>query len=344
MKSDFSTVAASALDYARRALDKMDQFLIPPTPENYTVWFHYFADTNPHLKRAIDILSLDPAGVTAEKCGELYRHFLSNADTEQEIIYNAGERLQTTLQTVTQLLESSARQTESFNQNLSKSSEKLASPSSGADLLSIVGQLVQDTRFMLTHNQTLQSQLSASTGELVQLKQNLDTARHEALTDALTGITNRKGFDIKFLEEAAAATEGQTPLSLLMVDIDFFKKFNDTYGHQTGDLVLKLVGNTLVSCIKGQDTAARYGGEEFAVILPHTKIESSLRVAEILRTTIASKEITNKVTREKLGQITFSIGAAEYSPGESLSACIERADQALYVAKRNGRNRVESGV
>ena len=336
-----SPVNLSALACAQQALDRMDHFHIPPTPENYTVWFHYFSGTSPLLKHAIDILSLSADGVTAEKCGELYRHFLSGAEAEQDVVYNANERLQTTLDTLLHLVESNSRHTASFNQNLSKSTEKLAVADGTRDILSVVAQMVQDTKVMLLHNNTLQTQLSASSQEMTELKQNLDTARQEALIDALTGITNRKGFDIKFLNEAAAATEDKTPLSLLMIDIDYFKKFNDTFGHQTGDLVLKLVGATLVGCIKGQDTAARFGGEEFAVLLPNTKIEHAVRVAEILRQTIAGKEITNKMTREKLGQINFSIGATEYRAGEMLADCIERADQALYAAKKNGRNRVE---
>ena len=126
----------------------------------------------------------------------------------------------------------------------------------------------------------------------------------------------------------------------MMLDIDHFKKFNDTFGHPAGDQVLRLVGRTLVSNVKGQDMAARYGGEEFSIILPATPLSAGMRVAEILRHSIESKEITNKATGQKLGRITLSIGVAEYHPEESIASFIERADTALYEAKKTGRNKV----
>lgn len=161
------------------------------------------------------------------------------------------------------------------------------------------------------------------------------------MTDALTGISNRKAFDMRLLQAAAETTENQQPLCLLIVDIDFFKKFNDTHGHQAGDQIIRLVAQTFKNGLKGQDTAARYGGEEFGLILPNTAMDNAIRVAEILRRTVEHKEVVNRATQEKLGQITISVGVAQYTVGESLEHFIERADAALYRAKQNGRNRVE---
>ena len=140
------------------------------------------------------------------------------------------------------------------------------------------------------------------------------------------------------------AMEEGADLCLIMMDIDHFKNFNDTYGHQVGDQVLKLLANTLKEGTKGQDTAARYGGEEFAIILPLTDLDGAFRLADNLRKTISSKELRNRTTNEKLGQITVSAGLAQFDMGEPINQFIARADEALYMAKHAGRNRVVSQV
>ena len=131
-------------------------------------------------------------------------------------------------------------------------------------------------------------------------------------------------------------------MSLLIIDIDYFKKFNDTFGHQIGDQVLKLLAQTLTSSIKGQDLAARFGGEEFCVILPGTGVDNAVKLAEIIRNKVGKKQVKNRKTGESMGQITVSVGVAEFSYGEPLSQLILRADEAMYTAKRTGRNRVVS--
>ena len=124
--------------------------------------------------------------------------------------------------------------------------------------------------------------------------------------------------------------------------IDHFKLYNDTYGHQTGDQVLRLVAHTLKTNVKGRDLAARYGGEEFAIILPHTTLDDALKLAEQIRRAVYTKELVKKTTAESLGRITISIGAALYRPGESVEALIHSADSCLYAAKHAGRNMVKS--
>jgi diguanylate cyclase len=139
------------------------------------------------------------------------------------------------------------------------------------------------------------------------------------------------------VQSAAASCE---PLSLLMLDIDHFKSFNDNYGHLTGDQVRRLVAMSLKQTIKGQDVAARYGGEEFAVVLPATALRQALTVADHIRRAVMSKELKKKSTGEILGRVTISIGVSVLQSGDSPDTLIERADACLYAAKRNGRNRV----
>jgi diguanylate cyclase len=138
----------------------------------------------------------------------------------------------------------------------------------------------------------------------------------------------------------AKARNAGEPLVLLMVDIDLFKRFNDTHGHQVGDQVLRLVARTLTDCVRGGDLPARYGGEEFAVILPRTTLVNSRPIGERIRTTLAARKIVRRNTGEALGGITVSLGAALYRVGESADTLIQRADSALYSAKKQGRNRL----
>ena len=160
------------------------------------------------------------------------------------------------------------------------------------------------------------------------------------MTDQLTGISNRKAFDEVLLTQVTAAAQNGEPLCLAMADIDFFKKFNDTFGHQAGDQVLRLVGRCLDGNVKGQDTPARYGGEEFAMILPNTVVDDAVKLANHIRETIQSRELVKKSTGENLGKVTMSFGITQFVLGDTPQTMIERADKALYRAKEEGRNRV----
>ena len=147
---------------------------------------------------------------------------------------------------------------------------------------------------------------------------------------------------MRLRELMTAANVEPKPLALIMIDIDHFKKFNDNYGHQIGDQVLKLVGRTLTDCVRGQDVAARFGGEEFAIILPNTNLDGAYVVAENIRNNVAAKKITRRSTGDSLGQITLSLGIAMFRRGEEPEQFLRRADEGLYLAKGAGRNRTMS--
>jgi diguanylate cyclase len=140
----------------------------------------------------------------------------------------------------------------------------------------------------------------------------------------------------------AEAAERNEPLSLMMGDIDHFKTFNDTWGHLTGDQVLRLVATLLKENFKGRDIIARYGGEEFAIVLPNTILHSACTVADQFRRAVMSKVVTNRLTGQNLGRVMMSLGVASARTDDSVESLIGRADACLYAAKRNGRNRVIS--
>lgn len=178
--------------------------------------------------------------------------------------------------------------------------------------------------------------------EISRLRKDLERMRREAMTDPLTGLANRKMFDQQLRDCAMEAMEIGKPMCLMMVDADHFKSFNDTFGHQAGDQVIRLMAQTLKANIKGRDTAARYGGEEFAVILPQTDLPSAARLAQQIRCSINLKKVICAASGEKIGPISVSIGVGEFEFGEPIPNLIERTDRALYHAKAMGRNRVAS--
>jgi diguanylate cyclase len=195
---------------------------------------------------------------------------------------------------------------------------------------------------MEARSKTLELQLQTSSREVSDLRDRLESVKKESLTDQLTGISNRKAFDNELQESIDRSIETGEPLSLVMCDIDHFKIFNDTWGHQTGDQVLRLVANCLSENVKGRDTAARYGGEEFVVILPQTELMGAVNLAKQIRSKVESKKLVKKSTGDILGVITISAGVTQYNPQESAADFVSRADACLYAAKHAGRNCVIS--
>jgi diguanylate cyclase len=152
--------------------------------------------------------------------------------------------------------------------------------------------------------------------EISNLQHSLEAIRAESLTDPLTGLGNCKYFDRSIEMAVQTALASGEPLSLLMFDIDHFKSFNDSYGHLTGDQVLRLVGMSLKQTIKGQDITARYGGEEFAVVLPNTALRQALTVADHIRRAVMAKELKKKSTGEIFGRVTISVGVSMLKPDD----------------------------
>jgi diguanylate cyclase len=192
---------------------------------------------------------------------------------------------------------------------------------------------------MEIRTRTLESELQKSSDQVSELRGRLADVAKETMTDPLTGIANRKAFDAAMETALLALAEGDN-VSLLMCDIDHFKKFNDSWGHQTGDQVLRLVANCLSDNVKGRDTAARYGGEEFGVLLRGANLAAASHIAGQIRLGVQGHKLVKKSTGDVLGTITISIGVAQFRPGDSAESVIRRADACLYGAKQNGRNMV----
>jgi diguanylate cyclase len=175
--------------------------------------------------------------------------------------------------------------------------------------------------------------------ELQSLQQALTMVAVEASRDPVTGLANRRCFDRTMEAIAERAKIDRLPFSLLMIDIDHFKRFNDRLGHLIGDSILKLVGSVLNQSAREDDLVARFGGEEFAMVLSGADLDNAVMVAERVRIKIMGREMKRRSTGENLGTITVSIGVATHRANEDPRNLIKRADACLYEAKATGRNK-----
>ena len=325
--------------FAEIAIGQIKALRQPATPRVYELWYNYATGYNPKLNQKVNETLSSSGTLTDADIDQLYSAFISPTRMVDEI-GSVNAKMSEEIDQVMALIDTAVRSSIQHDASLTDVAAKLGRTNDRDAVRGIIESLVQTAGAMRRDNGALEASLKASKMEISQLQQNLETARSESLMDPLTTLANRKFFDDnlpRHLAEAVATTE---PLSLMLTDIDHFKNFNDTFGHLTGDQVLRLVAQSVKQNVKGQDIAARYGGEEFAIVLPRTALREAITVADQIRRVVMSKELMKRSTGEHLGRVTISIGVATHRRGDTMHSLIERADACLYAAKRNGRNRV----
>jgi diguanylate cyclase len=325
--------------FAQVALGQIRSLRQNATPRNYEIWYVYATGYNPPLNKIINETLARSGKLTEADLEQIYESYLSQIKTTDRID-KVGAQVVGEIDDVMTILGEALGMSSSYDATLNGASQKLSGAQTLEQVVSIVETLAKSTCQMRDTNKVLEERLAMSKTEISSLQHSLEAIRAESLTDPLTGLGNRKYFDRMIETAVQASLAGNEPLSLLMFDIDHFKSFNDSYGHLTGDQVLRLVGLSLRQLMKGQDITARYGGEEFAVVLPNTALRQALTVADQLRRTVMAKELKKKSTGEILGRVTISVGVSLLRPDDDTDALIERADACLYAAKRAGRNRV----
>ena len=328
-----------ASNWARQALEHLMRDGLPPFPDNYAVYFYYYSGTNANLKMAMDVLLEQNGSLTLAQCEDLYATHLGLA-AEHKVLMDANATIETEIHKVMSVIDAASSGTENFGKTLHNFEGKLTTSNSLEQIREVVTKVAAETRVIAKQNERLHSQLAATNEQLTEMRYNLAAVHRESQIDPLTEVGNRKFFSNELGSAINEATNSSAPLTLLIVDIDHFKKFNDSYGHLIGDQVLRLVARTLVENLKGRDVIARYGGEEFVILLPQTRLVDAEKVANQLRASLGTKQIRRRNTNETLGVVTVSIGAAEYCPVEDAESFIARADSGLYKAKQTGRNKV----
>ncbi len=325
--------------WSNAAIKLMQENNVSMLPENYYIWFEYVRGGNKKLKDTIDKTISEKKEFTHDLSRDIYSNHILK-ETDSRIVVETGSKIKEIMSNVLKTIESSSGDTQSYNKDLAEFSKDLES-AENSDVSKVISKLVSKTVELQQKGENLQKKLSESKLEVESLKVNLEHASAQASMDALTGISNRKAFDERLEETLKISRKEGKQFCLLMVDVDHFKKFNDSFGHLLGDQVLKIVAQAMKEVIKGRDMVARYGGEEFAIILPETPLKGGEIVAETIRKAISTRELKRKDTGESLGQITVSVGVtAMHTIRDSVENIIERADKALYFAKTNGRNRV----
>jgi diguanylate cyclase len=278
--------------------------------------------------------------------GERLRDVIHKQGSLKRSLNEAQSRLREMLAYFVDRLGELAESTGNYHGKITIFAAKINSASSLQELTGLVDDIAKETQLVeqsakrsQTELQSLRTTVDQAHKEIVRLEGELEQASAMVRHDPLTGALNRKGFDEILQREMARKVRRNSLLSVSLLDVDDFKKLNDTYGHATGDDALRHLATVIRDNLRPQDSCARYGGEEFMVLLPDTALEDAAVVMRRLQ-----RELTKRffMHENKKMLITFSAGVAEIRPDEEPALAIERADQAMYRAKRAGKNRVET--
>lgn len=323
----------------RTAIPRMSELKIPITPSNYAVWFAYLGETNQALRSEMDALLQQGSEISDDQMQSLYARFL---DASTEEVATAKSSLSQLVNSLMSHIGDADGLYNALSGELSDVARDLQGNVNSADLGALIDRAVKATNTALDRGAEMKKKFSDLAVEMQQVRSELVRSQEEARADALTGLFNRLAFQEQLDELARTGANDTHAPSLLVIDIDFFKKVNDTYGHLAGDHVLREVAAAIKDSVRGRDIVARHGGEEFAVLLRDTPRSGCMAVAENIRLHIASRAV---MLPPDLGfkepvEVTVSLGGAWYRESETTEALVDRADRALYQAKEGGRNRV----
>lgn len=327
--------------FARHALERIERFGLPADPQSFELWYVYATGQNSALNKVIDASLAAPHGLSEAEFDQICNMHIVTKQVATRLDSTAAG-LSDEITQVMGMLGAAAASSRDYSVQLAEGAENIERTDDISRLRPVVEALLESTKEKEQETRTLQVNLEESKAKTSALQDEVITLRAEQLKDPLTRIGNRQYFDQHLVDLTSAAKAHGQPLSLLFCDIDDFKQFNDTFGHQIGDDVLRLVATMIKESLREGDIAGRYGGEEFGILLPNTSLTSAKDVAERIRRTLAAREIKKRGTGETIGRITISIGIAEFKDNETSVEFVNRADRCLYEAKQSGRNRIIS--
>ena len=341
MFSQFDISLEESVHLLKRVLPLMSERQVPTIPQNYAVWFEYVTCHNPQLRDQIDSHISSGLGFTPAVCRDLYEtFFLDRVRAEFDTLRGS---MREAVEGVLGQLADLEHGMDDYDEVLKVCEKELGGDLSVEQMKALVVKLIAETHDARAATRHVGSSLFSMSEELTELRVHINQLNRDSRTDALTGIDNRRSFNEVIARMTEDADVSGDPLSLIIVDIDHFKNFNDTHGHVFGDKVIRFVAQEMKQCVKGRDFISRFGGEEFAVLLPSTAVEGACTLAESIRYIIEAQSIRDG-DGVVVDKVTISLGVAQYIVGESHSDFINRADAALYASKSGGRNRVTSDV
>ena len=306
-------------------------------PSTYALWYEYLSGVNPKLVAALDERLKSEAPLTQGEIEMFYARYIDAREAGTLEAYQTG--LVELMRRLGEIAASSGAGTAQYASTLEQCQKELASISDPGGVQRIISSLVTSTNAVRESTETLQKEVAATRDEMQQLRGQMGALQNLAQTDPLTRLRNRRGFEQAVAEYAVGHGADLGGCSVMIADIDHFKRVNDSYGHLVGDQVIRALAQVLQNCVKGRDISARWGGEEFIVLLPETPGEGAVMLAEQLRSTFAKTRIKRGGKQQDLNDtVTISIGVAHIGKGEQLELAVDRADSALYQAKNGGRN------
>jgi diguanylate cyclase len=332
LKQGESTSRSKAL--LKAALTFIGTHQLSANPVNYTVCYEYLLGDTLLLKQTIDKVLSENTPLTDAMMEDWFDAFF--ADEESINLRQSQADLMAIISKLTDSAALAKENVHQFDQVLHHSEKEMLDSHTSPE--AIVTYLLTNTRTMQASMEWMQQQMMASKQNMSSLRDRLDRATEEALSDPLTGLTSHKGFS-EAIENALLSADGSKSYPcLLIITIDQFKKINATLGLLLGDSIIKVVGKTLKSHIKGKDTVAGYGGEEFCVLLPETDLTDAVKVAENLRLAVEKTRLRRSSGNQNIYCLTISIGVAQYRPDEAIPTWFKRAEDALGQSKKEGRN------
>jgi len=309
---------------------------LDPTPTNYDLAYRYVSSHDPAVVAAVDA-AISADGLLRPDVAVV---ILENAlnQVSSELIEKLIDRAHQSMTLAANLVGQSRTDVHSYGSALEKGAAALGTgPEPAARAIEL---MVELTRTMIGKTHDAERRLAEMGSQMQEMQGSLAEAQAIAETDPLTGLANRRAFETRLQRAISQALVEDYPLSVAFCDIDHFKSVNDTYGHDTGDRILKLVAETLTEGAGEDSLVGRYGGEEFLILFDGIMARRAAMRVDALRDELSGRHLVSKTTGEPLGTVTFSAGVAQLQPGESADAMLLRADEALYSAKNGGRNRV----
>jgi diguanylate cyclase len=327
-----------ASEYLRMTLQFLGGHNLPGTPVNYTVGYEYAAKLNTQLMNAVDQSLSVKEEITPELTGAWFQEHVVYRG--QGLVQSVKADLLNVLQEVFGDLSAAGNDVTMFGKSMARFSERIETVEDKETFQETLKDLMMEVRHIENTSSLLEKRLKHANNQVEKLQEKLKEVEQHATIDPLTNLYNRRAFERQLIQQMDHASKRAGDLALAIIDIDHFKRVNDTYGHLTGDDLLRIIAKTLKDFVKGKDIVCRYGGEEFVVLLPDTPLVGAVTVAEKIRKHFAQMSWKQKSTGVSMGKVTLSAGVACFRPGENMESFVQRADVALYHSKKTGRNRV----
>lgn len=340
----FSENSDQAVSYLRQAVPTMMKHNIVPNPLNYALWYSYFSDAFPNLKKELDQIIERYGTCPPEMSETLFIQHISQLDDEDnDNLITFQEALVKLVSNLSDSLDQTVTETTNFSQALKNNITELETHQIDDTVAPVLTQLSANATAICDANDAFKGKLSAAQSEISALRKELENSRREASTDPLTGLYNRRALESTYRQIINTALPDEN-VSFILMDIDNFKLFNDTHGHLLGDQILQFMGAFLNEQCADPAIAFRFGGEEFAILCPALDVKKAEELANKIRKKLSTIPFSNKRTGTKIPPVTASFGVTQQLEDDILFNIIDRADKALYVAKEAGRNRVELGL